>query len=1073
MAYTFPIYKSIPHLLEFLELKDEEGKIDKPFNTEIWPGLHGILQPSSIQLFVSRIFNLLMEHKRLVLAMATGTGKSLTSILCAGNFKQTFINQNSTSRVIVISFTADIFKREILLFQELGFITHAELKELNKLRTQKIITKDPEHIKLYKNKYNEFKRRITDTNNGGYFIFYGYKELINALIEIDTDISTYKPKELYAKLKEGSLVIKMGLLELFKNSVVICDEIHVSYNSIEKNNYGIVIQYILDYYKNDIYALFLSATIINNNPREIIDIANLMTIDNKFDVDNYFEYENVQSIKSSEEEIIIQEKEDKIISDLSDILNVFKGRIIVYEEENKNYPSYEYMGQEIIPGLRLTLCEMSPLHQQTFNFTSLYISSNGLERCINDIVFPNPDFPDVDYNDFHPDIYYKLSASKKKELSRVYGLYKSEEIKQKIGNASNEWKHKVGIEIKKEGINSFLTGPFLKKENIRIYSNKLYELLLIIEKVREENPNSKIFIFHPYVQVFGTLLIRELLYYNGFLNEYGVPNDSTYIVGLNKKFGDIPKLDWDKYKPARYISSYNFAPESKEIILEKFNDSSNSTAEIFQILNASKIMYQSSTLKDTHVCIILQLLNNYSSEIQVYGRGRRNGSHINLPPNQRYIKYYTLCSSTNIKMVPNNPDSNELSIRKRKFATYNVIRDLYKKINEYALNNFTSLPNLEYKQIDLMRNLSYKDKLYKKYNSNIEVSDVTYRAYDYYNEDTKNMLFLLRRLFYTNPVWHIKQIQTFIKNIPFNIPYNFSNTLDKSNILDICLFYLSYNNTEISISNLNNIYFNPYIKLFNQEYRNGKMVNTNLRIIVNIGDYFILTPIINGKIKLDTNCFFNRKHVNNKIDIEIKPHKENNKYILIYEKFMEDYKMLDNTKDFIYNSLRFYPLEYHDNILKLYIENKIDIPKDLKKLYKDLGILKKNKYISLLDTYMYDEGDFWNIKPKILTYIPENKVLIGYIRDEKFKIRYPIGSKTTKDIRTINKGIACETLKKENIDAYIKNTNFKINKSKNNKTRDICQTLYNSLLELEIKSRKEKENIRFLYLYNDNLPVLK
>ena len=58
----------------------------------------------------------------------------------------------------------------------------------------------------------------------------------------------------------------------------------------------------------------MSATIINNNPREIIDIANLMNIDSKFDVDDYFEYSDIQSIKSSsEDEIVNQEKEDKII----------------------------------------------------------------------------------------------------------------------------------------------------------------------------------------------------------------------------------------------------------------------------------------------------------------------------------------------------------------------------------------------------------------------------------------------------------------------------------------------------------------------------------------------------------------------------------------------------------------------------------------------------------------------------------------------------------------------------------------------------------------------------------------
>jgi len=247
------------------------------------------------------------------------------------------------------------------------------------------------------------------------------------------------------------------------------------------------------------------------------------------------------------------------------------------------------------------------------------------------------------------------------------------------------------------------------------------------------------------------------------------------------------------------------------------------------------------------------------------------------------------------------------------------------------------------------------------------------------------------------------------------------------------------------------------------------MLSTNLRIIVNIGNYFILTPIINGKIKLDTNCFFNRKSITNKMEFEIKPSKDTNKHSLEYEKFMIEYNKTNDKQTLIYNSLRDYPLEYHDNLMKLSIEGKIELPRDLKKLYTSLGILKKNKYVSLLDEFTYNDK-FWDSKPKVNEYIPENKVIIGYIRDEKFKIRYPIGSKTNKDLRKINKGIACETLKKENLKEYTDLTKLKI---KDTKTNQICQKLYNYLLELEIESRQEKKNVRFLYLFNDNMPVLK
>jgi hypothetical protein len=46
-------------------------------------------------------------------------------------------------------------------------------------------------------------------------------------------------------------------------------------------------------------------------------------------------------------------------------------------------------------------------------------------------------------------------------------------------------------------------------------------------------------------------------------------------------------------------------------------------------------------------------------------------------------------------------------------------------------------------------------------------------------------------------------------------------------------------------------------------------------------------------------------------------------------------------------------------------------------------------------------------------------------------------------------------------------------KTKDTKTYQICQRFYNYLLELEIESRQENKGIRFIYLYNDNIPAIK
>ena len=88
-------------------------------------------------------------------------------------------------------------------------------------------------------------------------------------------ITELSANEISSMIIDGKIVLNVQLLERFKNSLIICDEIHNTYNSLEKNNWGIAIQHILNYHQS-IRAVFLSATIINNYPSEIIDLLNLL-----------------------------------------------------------------------------------------------------------------------------------------------------------------------------------------------------------------------------------------------------------------------------------------------------------------------------------------------------------------------------------------------------------------------------------------------------------------------------------------------------------------------------------------------------------------------------------------------------------------------------------------------------------------------------------------------------------------------------------------------------------------------------------------------------------------------------
>ena len=109
-----------------------------------------------------------------------------------------------------------------------------------------------------------------------------------------------RESDILKALNEKKIKFNIELLESFKNSLLICDEIHNVYNSLYKNNWGIAIQSVLDYTPS-LRAIFLSATPLNNNPTEIIDLMNLLVVSDtneKFKKEDFFSDVKTGEIKS-------------------------------------------------------------------------------------------------------------------------------------------------------------------------------------------------------------------------------------------------------------------------------------------------------------------------------------------------------------------------------------------------------------------------------------------------------------------------------------------------------------------------------------------------------------------------------------------------------------------------------------------------------------------------------------------------------------------------------------------------------------------------------------------------------
>ena len=155
-----------------------------------------------------------------------------------------------TPSAVIIGFSRHIFNKELLKHPEFGFISreeindHKQLKDLAATGTQ-----------LDKDALTDFemkiKKRLSNKHLGGFFKFYGYKEFFNRLFIFtnqDIEKSSLNEVQIIAGIKKGEIKLNKDLLISLSNSIVICDEIHNVYNSLEINNYGIALQFLFNLY---------------------------------------------------------------------------------------------------------------------------------------------------------------------------------------------------------------------------------------------------------------------------------------------------------------------------------------------------------------------------------------------------------------------------------------------------------------------------------------------------------------------------------------------------------------------------------------------------------------------------------------------------------------------------------------------------------------------------------------------------------------------------------------------------------------------------------------------------------
>jgi hypothetical protein len=881
--------------------------LEELFKKEIY------LDPHSYQHTMRNFFSPNTPYTRLLAKWGTGSGKTPFSLMIALEFIQQFVNKGK-GKVFVLGFNENIFKKELLKFPEFGFITRGEIDELSKLTT-KAKSGNERDLSSWQEYISLLKRRITSGKGNGLFQFYGYKAFVNRLFVLedsDLDINTMNEESIRKAVQDGSMKINIELLESFKDSLVICDEIHNTYNSLEKNNWGIAIQVVLDHYPK-IKAVFLSATPMNNSPTEIVDLLNLL-IPNKIKFKKSDLFDGNVLKKGAEEKI----------------RSLLRGRISFIQDTNPRYfPSQTIVGQKI-PGINYLKFNRAPMSKFHFGvYKKVYTGTLSQDsQYLIDIALPDP-------------------------TGETPGLYQTGSIMRKIATAPDSWKKKYGIDYHE---NIGLTGDFMKLENIGKYSAKFHLLLSDIMKLLSEGiDHGKFFIYHNVVHISGVLFIQEMLRINGILTATQEPIDSTpcSVCGKpkkahkmksdvaiekveskeedNNKKGGAKKVSITNPKKSGLINDHEFDPvrllsvhsdidkSEVEKNIERYNIDDNIEGRYYKFLIGSRLIKEAYSFEGVRYSFIVGRPDNIPTFIQVLGRGKRKKSHSKLPEDKRKneVRIYT-------SALPGMKLSHEEVKYKEKMADYLIIQKIEKIMHEVAVDAVISRPLIERglreENMDLYL-LPYKPEAKI---SNINVNTLINSTYEsfYFHREIKFITFMIKRIFVeVGSVFKYDELWRLIRE-----PHH--NTEFLTEMFDESYFMIALNN--LTYDSHDEDYRFPYISkvdknatvldiLRNSIDRRIIFPNGQKNFISYIDGYYILLPWVDKVEFRDVeypyrNIQFKVIDSNIKVGKYIKNISSESNYDIRKVHFKNQYASVEMSK--MSNILGFYNVNFHVRFLE-------------------------------------------------------------------------------------------------------------------------------------------------------------
>lgn len=663
------------------EFNDYRAKMDK--SSDICDKNLGSFSLSNAQMLVKNYISPHTPYNGLLLWWGVGIGKSCAAISIAEGFSNEINERFKRNKTIIITSGETLngqWKRAI--FDPIREDRKID-KSINvqcsgdnytKIFNRKMKVKRLKGQKIDDKAKEALGNQLVQQN----YKFFGYEKFANDYDKYEQQAIKLKPKNMTTE-EAKILMIK----DIFSNRVIIIDEAHNTNPQINRKSekrFSPCITKILRYAENT-KLILLSATPINNSPRDIIWLLNLLLLnDKRGTLDENAIFKDNGEFRPGMEEYFYKKATGYIsyirsenpisyplrISPLKNLAIEKSGILKSISDTKLKYRCYYPKPLSVDGKIVSHDSDKTERNANIFNYLQLTENPMSVFQYTNYLLSIND--KDDELVTFKKSI---QDVSGRRGLNIVYPKSKSGKIDEFFGDVDGfkrcfkEQKKNYKYEYE---YSDFCKG-FLKPENIEKYSKKFSTVLNCIQ-----NSNGIIFVHIPYVAeatVFS-MMLEELGY-----NRHG----SSFIKGMRNFLNTGVSANGSEYLLLTGETSKRLLNTG----IINLNRETNINGEQIKVVIATDVAKEGLNFFNVREIHILSPWYHLNRLEQIIGRGMRNCSHKNLKPERRNVTIYyhtaTIPSGFCSKLANTEKSPNDYSDRREwSWGSVKPITDALKKL---------------------------------------------------------------------------------------------------------------------------------------------------------------------------------------------------------------------------------------------------------------------------------------------------------------------------------------------------------------------------------------------------------